>query len=319
MIIRALDNQLEISAPAKVNLFLELHGRRDDGFHEIETVMSSVSIFDRLRFTPRGDSEIRLSLSYSRGARRFGAADEIPTDQRNLVQKSIRLVRSVAQREMDSGRCTTGIDVHLEKTIPSAAGLGGASSDAAAALVAANRMWNLRWPTAKLCELGSQLGSDIAFFLFGGTAICRGRGEQIQPLNVPAGISIVVAKLTDSLSTAKVFGQVSTGQDIRDCSELTQSVRAGKTQSMSGQMFNRLQQFAEPLTDQIARLRHEFSNLNCLGHQMSGSGSSYFGVFPNARVARQAAQSLSSRVANTRIFCSQTLSPHPAARISQTG
>ena len=319
MIIRVLDNQLEIAAPAKVNLFLELLGRRPDGFHDIETVISSVSIFDRLTFSPREDSDIELSVSYNQGGRVPDETDEIPTDQRNLIQQSLQLVRSVAQQEMDQSRCAIGIDVHLEKTIPSAAGLGGASSNAAASLIAANRIWNLHWPTSRLCEIGSQLGSDIPFFLFGGTAICRGRGEQVQPLQVPAGISVVIAKPVDSLSTAKVFGKAAIGKDIRDCSTFSQSVRAGSIRKMSIEMFNRLQRFAEPLTDQIALLRHEFSRLNCLGHQMSGSGSSYFGVFLNARVARQAAQSLSSRVANARIFSSRTLSPHYTSRISPMG
>lgn len=319
MIIRAWDNQLEIAAPAKVNLFLELFSRREDGYHAIETVMSCVSIFDRLRFTTRRDSKIKLSLIHTGAGQLPRESDDIPTDQRNLILKTLQLVRSIAQQESDSNSCKSGIDIRLEKTIPSAAGLGGASSNAAAALVAANRLWNLNWPQAKLCEIAAQLGSDIAFFLFGGTAICRGRGEIVEPLKVPAGLALVIAKPDDSLSTARVFSGVTIGDELRDGSDLIQGVRTGRPAAIGKQLFNRLQQFAEPLSHQIAIMYREFSRLNCLGHQMSGSGSSYFGVFSNARVARQAAESLSSRAPDVRIFCSQTLSPHQVRHFSSTG
>lgn len=311
MIVHAQDNRIEIAAPAKVNLFLELHARRQDGFHEIETVMSSVSIFDFLRFTRRPESKLSLSVGHSHQSRCSGDKDEIPTDDRNLVQQALRLVRSTAQQEMGSEFCQTGIDVHLLKNIPSAAGLGGASSDAAAALIAANRIWNLNWPITKLALLAAQLGSDIAFFLFGGTAICRGRGELVQAIRVPAQIPIVVAKPPFSLATPSVFRHVVIDEKPNDSVRLVESIQRFDSGTLGQRMFNRLQQFAEPLSEtiagQFARLRAEFARVNCLGHQMSGSGSSYFGVFSNARVARQAARCLSSRLPHVRIIYGQTL------------
>jgi 4-diphosphocytidyl-2-C-methyl-D-erythritol kinase len=311
MIIHARDNQIEIAAPAKVNLFLELLARRDDGFHEIETVMSSISIFDFLRFTPREDSELVLSLSMSNQGELTREQDEIPIDDRNLVKRALHLVRATAQRELGRESCETGIDVHLHKNIPSAAGLGGASSNAAAALVAANRIWNLNWPIKKLSALASQLGSDIAFFLLGGMAICRGRGERVDPIMAPAQIPIVVAKPPFSLSTATVFDKVSFDEKPKHSAELVQCIQRFNSGSIGNRMFNRLQQFAEPLNQsiagQFAQLRLEFTRLNCLGHQMSGSGSSYFGLFSNARIARQAANRLSSRIPHVRIILSQTL------------
>ena len=311
MILRACDKQLEIATPAKVNLFLELLSRRSDGFHEIETVMAAVSIYDRIRFTQRSDSKIRLSISNATVGNAPSESDPIPTDQTNLICRAIELVRSSASEE-GLNSCSAGLDVHLNKTIPSAAGLGGASSNAAAAIVAANRIWKLNWPVSKLSSIAAQLGSDISFFLYGGISVCGGRGEIIQPLATPTKLSLVIAKPTVSLSTARVFGKVELDHDNRSASGLTEGVRRGRPVEIARQMFNRLQKFAEPLTDQIAKLRHEFSRLNALGHQMSGSGSSYFGVFESARTARQASKTLSSRLPNVRFFCSQTLSPHQA-------
>ncbi len=303
------DNQIEITAPAKINLFLELTAKRTDGFHEIETVMSSVSVFDRLRFTTRRDTDSRLAISFCQPGSLPLETDPIPTDERNLIQKTIQLVRSTAQAELGSTVCTHGFDIELQKRIPSAAGLGGASSNAAAALVAANRLWRLNWPLKRLSQVAAQLGSDIPFFLLGGTAICTGRGEIVQPIPAPANISVVIAKPAVSLSTAKVFSTVNLSTQTRSPQQLIDSIQQSSIANTGARMFNRLQQFAEPMTDQIGRLVKEFSRLNCVGHQMSGSGSSYFGVFSNFRVAKLAAERLSSRLPDMRILCSHTLGP----------
>lgn len=320
MIIRHDNNQTEIDSPAKVNLFLELLGKRPDGFHEIETVMSTVSIYDRLRFTRRSDSKIRMTLSTAISTDNptswSSEQDEIPTDERNLIHRALTLIRKTARQSpppSDSCQshsthrpCETGIDVQVLKSIPSAAGLGGASSNAAAALVAGNLVWNLGWSKQQLVRLAEQLGSDIPFFLTGGTAVCRGRGEIIHSLPAPSGLALVIAKASDSLSTAEVFSHVSPTPQRLDCESMLQSVLHGRPYLIGNCLFNRLQQFASPLTEQISNLRREFQRLNCWGHQMSGSGSSYFGVFPNTRVARQAANRLSARLPHVRIFCSQT-------------
>ena len=300
------ENLLEIASPAKVNLFLELFGRRTDGFHEIETVMCSVALYDRLRFSPRQDSEIRLTANFGSQGNLPKEQDPIPTDGRNLICRSLELVRSMAQELGQAENCRGGINVHLQKNIPSAAGLGGASSNSAATLIAANFIWKLNWSAEQLANAASQLGSDIAFFLTGGTAICRGRGELVSPLNATSGIPIVIAKPADSLSTKTVFEQVKPTSQTHDSSTLTQLVQNGSVGAIGRHLFNRLQEFAQPLTDQISILQGEFEKLNCLGHQMSGSGSSYFGVFENATTARLAAASLSSRLPSAKIFCTCT-------------
>src|SRR5262245_56559689 len=164
-------------APAKLNLFLEVLARRPDGFHEIETLMGAVSIFDTLEFAPRSEGELRLSCRWvggirARSARRTSSGDaagatprdavgDLPPGEQNLVYRTVARLRE---------RCAIrgGAEIRLHKRIPSAAGLGGASSDAAAALVAANVAWKLGWSPAQLAELAADLGSDIPYFLGSG-------------------------------------------------------------------------------------------------------------------------------------------------------
>jgi len=314
MKITSRDDQLEIATPAKVNLFLELLKRRDDGFHEIETVMSGVALYDHLRFLPRDDAEIRLAIRYATQGHQPAEQDDIPADDRNLICKTFELVRSIATDNGQKDSCARGVDIQLLKNIPSAAGLGGASSNSAAALIAANRIWKLHWSRERLVEIAAQLGSDIAFFLTGGTAFCRGRGERVESISAPAGIPLVIAKPSDSLSTAQVFSNVkldsknANSLGHQSSTALAHSVQTGRVPAMGRQLFNRLQEFARPLSSQISKMEFEFGRVNCLGHQMSGSGSSYFGLFSNSKCARLAAISLSSRLPNVRIFCTHTLS-----------
>ena len=315
------NDQLEIAAPAKVNFHLELLGKRSDGFHEIETVMSSIAIYDHIRFALSEDSAIELQISYATPGGQPQEHDDIPADHRNLICKSVSLVREIAIAEGLASQCERGMSIQLLKNIPSAAGLGGASSDSAAAIIAANGLWKLNWPINRLEEIAAQLGSDIGFFLSCGTAVCRGRGEKVHPVVVPSGLPLVVVKPSDSLSTADVFSKVPPeSDDIQktksqktktqkvESSPLIQSVRAGRLGEMGGQLFNRLQKYASLVTGQISALEQEFDQLDCLGHQMSGSGSSYFGVFPNWKTARLASNRLSARLPDARIFCTHTTS-----------
>ena len=306
---RRFYNRLEIECPAKLNLFLELPAKRDDGFHEIQTVMSTVSIFDSISFTKRDDSQINLNVCGVSPGQLPRETDPIPTDGRNLIVKAIEKIRALKSKTFPDA-CRTGFDILLRKNIPSAAGLGGASSNAAGALLAANRLWDLNLSQTELHHLASELGSDVPFFLTGGMAVCRGRGEIIQPINVPSGHSIVVAKPPAALSTAEVFSQVSIGDDLRSSDSLIQNVASGIVSKIGGSLFNRLQKFAEPFTTQIAQLSESFNRIGtCCGHQMSGSGSSYFGLFSNTVTARQAAECLSARHPDVRIFYCRTLSP----------
>jgi len=324
MLVRNLSaNQLRVSAPAKVNLYLELLGKRPDGFHELETIMTTVSLFDQLSFSSNRSGRLNLSMELVEPARsagrdnRDGIADTqnelIPTDERNLIIKALILLRRIASQNNSEGTGTDrngvpGMDVQLKKRIPSAAGLGGASSNAAAALLAGNKLWNLHLSHQQLAEAAAEIGSDVPFFLTGGMAMCRGRGEKVSAIQSPAGLSILIAKPPVGLSTPRVFSQCRLPATPRSSMQAIASVQTGRADLIAGSLLNRLQPAAAGLLEEIGKLEDEFSELPCLGHQMSGSGTSYCGLFRNRAIARAAATRLSARWPALKVHCVTSLS-----------
>jgi 4-diphosphocytidyl-2-C-methyl-D-erythritol kinase len=302
MLIRQHGNSTEIHAPAKVNFFLELLGRRDDGFHEIDTVMQTVSLWDHLVIRPIDTDGIRLTCRALHPLEQ----DSIPTDGRNLVVRACERIRDFAIQKRLSSKLS-GLEIELRKWIPSAAGLGGASSDCAAALVGASVAWGLRLSQIELHTLAAELGSDVPFFLHGGAAQCTGRGEIIRPMNASAGSDLVIVKPPIALSTKTVFAKLVSDNSKRDSNPMCEAIQASNASQIASASFNRLERPAKQLTDQIDRLAGEFETVGCLGHQMSGSGSSYFGVFANHKSARNACRKLSSRLRDCRVFSVRTL------------
>jgi len=311
MLIRQYGHQFRIDAPAKVNFFLELHGRREDGFHQIDTVMQTVSLWDRLDIIPSEGSEIKLSCQLQQPAGQPGEKDLIPTDGRNLVVRACERLRDYAIEHQIDSPLSLGLKIHLTKWIPSAAGLGGASSDCAAALVGANLAWKLGLNLRQLHSIAAELGSDVPFFLYGGACRCTGRGEVIETMSAPAGVNLVIVKPPVALSTKDVFERVtmSTDSPTNSADPMVQAIHTGRGQQIAGSLFNRLAQPAVELTGQMDRVAGLFERVGSLGHQMSGSGSSYFGVFPNRRSARVARQQLSSQLNDCRVFAVRTLAP----------
>ena len=310
MFIRQYGHQFRIDTPAKVNFFLELHGRREDGFHQIDTVMQTVSLWDRLDFIPSEGQQVQLSCQLQQPAGQPGEQDLIPTDGRNLVVRACERLRDYALEHQIDSPISQGLKIHLTKWIPSAAGLGGASSDCAAALVGANQAWKLGLNLSQLHSIAAELGSDVPFFLYGGACRCTGRGEIIQSVAAPAGVDLVIVKPPVALSTKDVFGRVdlaSKDSPTSSAEPTLEAVATGHAQQVASSLFNRLAQPAAELTDQMERVAGLFERVGSLGHQMSGSGSSYFGIFPNRKSARVARQQLSSQLSDCRVFAVRTL------------
>jgi 4-diphosphocytidyl-2-C-methyl-D-erythritol kinase len=290
MHVRSTDKGLEVLAPAKLNLFLEVLGKRADGFHEIETLMYPIGVFDTLVFSDLPHGEVRLTCQTHSGDRSTPPADaeKLPEGGDNLVVRAVELVRR---------RCgiAHGAQLRLIKRIPLAAGLAGGSSDAAAALVAANRVWRLKLTLAELASLAAELGSDIPFFLYGGPAVCRGRGELIEPVHGLGSLHFVVVKPPAGLSTADVYRTCRASPEPRQVGGLLAALSEGSLSGAASCLHNALQAAAEKLSPWIARLSHEFARLDFLGHRMSGSGTSYFGLCRHARHARRLAACLRAR------------------------
>jgi 4-diphosphocytidyl-2-C-methyl-D-erythritol kinase len=293
MYVRKLGKSVLIDTPAKLNLSLEVLSRRSDGFHEIETLIVAVSICDTLVFTPADSPEISLACRWAGGLAaqaaggRGDSLGDVPQGEDNIVWRALDRLRTRAD-------VRRGGDVQLTKRILSASGLGGASSDAAAALVAANLGWQLGWPRERLAEVAAEIGSDVPFFLTRGAAICRGRGELIEPIE-PARLCVVVVRPPVGLNTPEVYRRCQPAASPIGSDALTAALRRGQVAAAGRMLNNRLEEPATQMTPWIGRLRQELSRLDVLGHQMSGSGSSYFGICRHARHARRVAARLRSR------------------------
>ena len=313
---------IEVHAPAKLNFFLEVLGRRTDGYHEIETLMLPIALYDTLQLSDASPGGIRLTCSWATGCagQRTAVADRagsvgsagtavrdavegvwqtLPQGTDNLVVKALELLRSRAGVDC-------GAVVRLEKRIPAAAGLGGASSDAAAALLAANLAWRLDWSRPQLAEVAADVGSDVPFFLAGGPAVCRGRGERVEPLAGGAGWQVVVVRPPAGLATAEVYRHCRVPDRPRAIAAAVAAVRSGDAAGAGRALANRLQEAAEQLSPWIARLRDAFGRLGCWGHQLTGSGTSYFGLCRHARHARHVAARLRAARLGT-VFVASTL------------
>jgi 4-diphosphocytidyl-2-C-methyl-D-erythritol kinase len=286
MYVRATASAWEVLAPAKLNLFLEVLARRDDGFHEIETLMCPIGLYDSLALAddPSGRLELTCHVKLSAGP----SCEQPPVGPTNLVVRALDLLR-------EASGTPKGASVRLVKRIPLAAGLGGGSSDAAAALAAANRAWGLNLPGRELADLAGQLGSDVPFFLTGGPAVCRGRGERIEPAAGIGSLHFVVCRPPQGLATAEVYRACLPAREARAAAPLVAALRSGHLADAGRLLHNRLQPAAAALSAWIGRLAAEFARLDAAGHAMSGSGSSYFGLFRSARHARRAAARLASR------------------------
>lgn len=281
-----------LDAPAKLNLCLEVLGRQGDSFHELRTLMATIGLRDTIHVTVTRPGEgIRLEVV---GHPRHTAG--VPTDGRNLVIRALELLRK------ESG-VQSGADVRLVKRIPSQAGLGGGSSDAAAALLAGARVWELDWSRERKIEVGSRLGSDVPFFVGAigdrrwRAAVATGRGERIEPSPYCSGLPVVIVKPEAGLATPAVYQQcrssdwASNGGPNRTV-EAAAALAAGDGRRLATWMANGLQNAAVRIAPWLAGVQRAFDRCGCAAHQLSGSGSAYFGLFSTMRQARAAAERL---------------------------
>jgi 4-diphosphocytidyl-2-C-methyl-D-erythritol kinase len=293
MLVHPEEHQLVIHSPAKLNLFLEILSKRADGFHEIETLMTTIGLYDSLSFREELSDEITLTIqgvsevTHPNG--NITDIDSLPVDQNNLILRAAQLLRNHTGTAF-------GVQIHLWKRIPIAAGLAGGSSNAAATLIGLNRLWNLGLSLDELFQLSLQLGSDIPFFLScSKSAICRGRGEIIEPVQLASGLDVVIAQPFTGNSTADVYRNCKPSQKSRSVNSLIEKLRSGNPLQAMPYLFNALQKPAEELNPEVGEMSHLFSQLPFSGHMMSGSGSSYFGLCRNRGMALSVSQQIKMR------------------------
>ena len=276
---------LTVETPAKLNLFLELLGRRPDGYHELETLLISVGLYDTLVFTPADSDQIELVW----GSRGTGLPADLPVDERNLIIRAARLLRQHTGTNQ-------GAHITLHKRIPVEAGMGGGSSDAAATLVGLNRVWKLGLPMSELHNLAATLGSDVNFFLDSPVAaVGRGRGEQITPVDVRGVLPFVIVKPHSGCSTAAVFRHVQLPSAPKSITTLCSALGTGQTQHVAKLLHNALQAPVVDLNVDVALTLQTLQQQDVLAAGMTGSGSACFGLCRSVRQARTIARSLSSQ------------------------
>lgn len=284
MVIRSAAGGLEVLAPAKVNLFLEILGRRPDGYHELETLMVRTDLTDRLSLAADTSGTISLTCD----------DPGLPTDAGNLVVKAAELLRSAA------GDPTLGASIELTKAIPAQAGLGGGSSDAAATLVALDRLWDLHTPPDRLAGLAGQIGSDVPFFLApAAAAVCRGRGERVEPVGPPrAGgahcYHLVLVCPGVGVRTADAYSGLTPTERPMPIAPVLDAYRSGDPARLGRVLHNRLQPVAERIEPRLVAVREALEGLgpSLDGHLMSGSGSAYYGLARDRDAAQDAADRL---------------------------
>jgi 4-diphosphocytidyl-2-C-methyl-D-erythritol kinase len=271
-------NSLTISCPAKLNVFLEIHGKRSDGYHELETVMLRTSLTDQL--TIRNSDSGALTLRFSDAtpdALRAG----VPLDETNLI---LRAAESVRRRLGHS----PGAEFLLHKRIPPQSGLAGGSSNAAAALLLCRQLWKAPVSDAELHEIAASLGSDVNFLLSGNrAAVCRGRGELIEPITLRRRLYFVAVRPRRGNSTAEVFRATSLPGQTVSSFQVVQNLTGVSEGPLDHLIVNRLTAAARKLNPEMDALMTRLQNAARRPVFMSGSGSTVFVV---AGTAQQAAE-----------------------------
>jgi 4-diphosphocytidyl-2-C-methyl-D-erythritol kinase len=270
---------VECRAPAKLNLFLEILGKRPDGYHELETLMVTADLHDTLTFADDPSGRITLRCD----------EPSLPTGPENLVVKA-------AERLKREAGIDRGATITLQKAIPAEAGLAGGSSDAAATLTALDRLWNLQTPPDRLDALAGEIGSDVTFFRHAPAAVCRGRGERVEPVNLPEAFHFVLVCPPVGSSTAEVYRRLIPPERPRSVGPVLEAFASGNPIALGRSLFNRLQDVAEGLNPDLVQVRNALEELgpSLDGHLMSGSGSAYFGLCRNVEAAHAAARRLAA-------------------------
>ena len=286
---KAVD-RLKLAAHAKINLALDILGKRPDGYHEVEMVMQAVGLHDSVELVAK---ETGVSLECDRM--------ELPCDRTNLAFRAAELLQA------ECG-VRTGVHIALTKRIPLAAGLAGGSSDAAAVLRGLNVLWKLGLSSGDLERLAARLGSDVPFCLWGGTVLATGRGELLAPLPDFAGIGVVLANPPLQVATAWVYGQYSSAASAAapDIPRMCRAVGDGDFSTVAAALGNRLESVTMPAFPQIGMIKREFVRAGACGVLMSGSGPTVFALTPDGISAAELAGRI-SLAADVAVFITETV------------
>ncbi len=274
-------------AYAKINLCLDVIGKREDGYHELKMVMVPIFFFDVLEMLPAKETTMTLNRNY------------LPVDEKNTVIKAIEVMRRTYGFDMN-------FECHLRKHIPTRAGLAGGSADAAAAIRMIDRMLDLDMTTAEMLDAAKQVGSDVQFCILNKPAIVEGTGDIIKPFQCKPDMEILLVKPRYGVSTKDAYDLIDQGNDIHpDCEAMKQALINNDFPGIVANLGNSLEQASLQLCDEIRVVKERLSAMGFEGVLMSGSGSTVFGLTQNRDLLNYAQEELRKEswfVRSTRIL-----------------
>lgn len=253
---------LYVKAPAKINLTLDVLYKRPDNYHEVEMIMTTIDLADHVGLESRRDGKIILHSS----------SGIIPEDDRNLAYQAAKLLQNTYNVQ-------EGATITIDKEIPVAAGLAGGSSDAAATFIGLNKIWNLNLSIDTLAELGAQIGSDVPFCIYGGTALATGRGEKIKQLPTPPNCWVILAKPKIGVSTAQIYGGLNLNNlEHPNTEQMIQSLEQSDYHLMCKSLGNVLESVTCKLYPEVGIIKEQMLRFGVDAALMSGSGPTVFGL-----------------------------------------
>ncbi len=280
-------NQIELKALAKINLGLDVLGRRENGYHDVRMVMQSVYLYDEVKIEKTSSSEIEVvsNLTF------------LPTGDGNIAYKAARLLK-------DEFHIEEGVRISLNKHIPVAAGLAGGSANAAAVLFGMNRMFRLGLSQKELMERGVRLGADVPYCIMRGTVLAEGIGEELSILPAMPKCSVLIAKPPISVSTKVVYEALDFREieDHPDIDGIIEGLKEGSLKKVASCMGNVLEDVTIPMHPVIEDIKQEMLEAGALNAMMSGSGPTVFGLFENRSAAREAQRRIREKSLTKQVY-----------------
>ena len=266
-----------INAPAKINIGLDVLRRREDGYHEVKMIMQSIRLFDRLTLEKTDKPGIHLTTNLS----------FLPVNEDNLVYRSAKML-------MEEFHISGGLNIHLDKRIPVAAGMAGGSTDAASCMLAMNRLYDMGLSKRQLMRRGVKLGADIPYCILKGTALSEGIGEKLSTVPKMPDCYILIAKPGIHVPTRFVYDNLVLDENTvhPDIDQMIRAMKARDLQTLCALMGNVLETVTIPAHPEIASIKQCMMENGAIGSLMSGSGPTVFGIYDDADAAEQTAEKL---------------------------
>lgn len=271
-------NSIDLKSRAKINLSIDVLGKRDDGYHIVEMIMQTIDLYDNLKITKIEGDFIKIKSD----------SEDIPLNQDNIVYKAADILKK-------RFNIKDGVEISIQKNIPVAAGMAGGSSNAAAVLVGLNKVWNLGLSESELKEIGLQLGADVPFCITGGSALAQGIGEELTNIHgLSEGVNILVCKPDIFVSTKEVYQSLDMNkvQKRPENQKLIESLKNDDIKYVSENMVNVLEEVTASKYKEIKQIEATMMKNKALGSMMSGSGPTVFGLFDDKEYAIKAKEEL---------------------------